>query len=613
MIEFNEISLSRGSLSLLDKASGKIFSGEKVGLIGANGSGKSSLFGLIKKEFVEDGGVFNMPSQLRISFVEQEVAQTELSALDYVLEGDRRYAEITQAIRQAESESNMERLVECYEYLEQIDGYTAPTRAAELLYGLGFSASAQKKAIKEFSGGWQMRLNLARALMQPCDLLLLDEPTNHLDLDAVYWLEKWLNKFEGTLIVIAHDSVFLDNVVNKVIRIEHQKMHVHKGTYSDFINWKAIQLQQQQKAFEQQQAKIAHLQSFIRRFKAKASKAKQAQSRMKSLDKMEILAAVHLAEDFRFEMVASENCPNPLVQLKDADLGYHDTIILKNVQFHISPQDRIGLLGGNGAGKSTLIKALCGILNPLKGTQYTSPKLKVGYFSQHQVDILRFDQTPFWHLRQIAPGSDQQILRSFLGQFGFHGDKVFETTEQFSGGEKSRLVLCLLAWQKPHLLLLDEPTNHLDLEMRESLALALQSFEGAVIVVSHDRDLLNAVTDRFFLVHNQKVAPYEGSLDDYAQWIIAERKKALSLESKHAADKKRSENQKPQLSATVASHMSSQEIEKKITDIEKKIEAIQTKILKLHYSDSQIKDLSEQLIQLNDTKKSLEDQWLSFL
>jgi len=614
VIEFNEISLSRGSLSLLEKASAKIFSGEKVGLIGTNGSGKSSLFGLIKKEFAEDGGVFQMSAQIRISFVEQEVEQTALSALDYVLEGDPAYANTIRGIREAEAQENMEKLIQLYEHLESIDGYTAPARAAELLYGLGFSTSAQKRAIKEFSGGWQMRLNLARALMKPCDLLLLDEPTNHLDLDAVYWLEKWISNFQGTLIVIAHDSAFLDNIVTKIICIENKKMHMHKGTYSDFIRWKSEQLQQQQKAFEQQQRKIQHLQSFIRRFKAKASKAKQAQSRMKTLDKMELLASVHVADEFRFDMMASENCPNPLVQLKDAHLGYGEqAVILKNVQFHIAPQDRIGLLGGNGAGKSTLIKSLSGVLAPIQGSLTISPKLKIGYFSQHQVEILRFDQTPFWHLRQLAPGVDQQILRSFLGQFGFQGDKAFEIIEDFSGGEKSRLVLGLLAWQKPHLLLLDEPTNHLDIEMRESLALALQSFEGAVIVVSHDRDLLNAVSDRFFLVHDQKLSPYEGSLEDYAQWMILERKKALSLEAKTNSQNKVSESSKNTPKRKTHAEASREEIELKIKEIDTKIDAIHKAMSQLEYTDPALSQLSEELSVLSATKHSLEEKWLNLI
>jgi ATP-binding cassette subfamily F protein 3 len=538
MIELKKISLSRGQKQLLDQANLTINPGEKVGLVGSNGTGKSTLLTLLRGELKEDAGELYVPKNWAISSVFQELEQSEITALDYVLQGDDRYYQVQQDLLKAEAEENIDQLMALHEEMDRIDGYRATARAAELLYGLGFSTKQQQQATESFSGGWQMRLNLARALMKPCQLLLLDEPTNHLDMDAIFWLERWILRFPGTVIVIAHDSVFLDKVVNKIVSLEDLQFLSHRGNYTDFMRWRAEKLAMQQKIFEQQQQKVQHLQSFIARFKAKASKAKQAQSRMKMLARMDIVASVQASSPFQFKLQAATDCPNPVLQLNDVFLGYGEKTILKKLRLHLGPADRIGLLGANGAGKSTLIKALAGDLEVQQGEILKSPKLKIGYFAQHQVDALNLEETPFWHIAQHAPRIDQQVIRSFLGSFGFAGDKAFEQVGVFSGGEKARLVLALLAWQKPHLLLLDEPTNHLDLEMREALALALQEFEGAVVVVSHDRQLLGSVVDQFWLVHEGNAVVYDDDLDSYSQWMLTQRKLQAATEQTVKKDSK---------------------------------------------------------------------------
>jgi len=606
VIELHKISLSRGAKLLLEQTSMVINPGEKVGLIGSNGTGKSSLLSLLRGELKEEGGVVGIPTHWRISSVLQDVEQSDKTALEYVLEGDDRFFKVQTALTQAEIDNDCLQLIALHEEMAIIDGYRAPAKAAELLYGLAFTSDQQGMATKSFSGGWQMRLNLARALMKPCDLLLLDEPTNHLDMDAIYWLERWLERFDGTLLVIAHDSIFLDKVVNKIACVEHKKLSVHKGNYTDFMKWRAEQLAQQQKFFEKQQQKIQHLQSFISRFKAKASKAKQAQSRMKSLSRMELVASVQADSEFQFTLSASENCPNPVIHLTDVSLGYNDHAILENISLHLAPTDRIGLLGVNGAGKSTFIKALAGELAPLAGTVTISPKLKVGYFNQHQVEALNLSETPFWHLKQIAPRLEQQAIRSFLGGFGFQGDQAFESVGVFSGGEKSRLVLALLAYQRPHLLLLDEPTNHLDLEMREALALALQSFEGAVIVVSHDRQLLGSVVDQFWLVAHGKIEPYDDDLDAYAQWIFAQRKKKASENTIQS----RSQFSTTQSKTPSPSDAELRELEKKIKKNQENITILSGKLEGLSYKDPQSAQLYAQKNNLEKELATYEDRWL---
>ncbi len=529
MIELKNVSLSRGGKPLLSAANLMIHPGEKVGLIGSNGSGKSSLLSLLRGELKEEAGDVTVSKHWRVSSVSQELEQSETSAIDFVLSGDEQWAHTQQELITAEKEQNVNRIVELHDILATIDGYSAPARAGELLHGLGFSKNQQTQSTQSFSGGWQMRLNLARALMKPCELMLLDEPTNHLDLDAIVWLERWLQYFPGTLVIISHDSIFLDTVINKVVWLDQRQFMAHKGNYTDFLKWRAEKLALQQKTFEKQQQKRQHIQSFVDRFRATASKATQAQSRLKMLAKMEVVASVQSGSNFQFSLPAAEHCPNPVVQFKGAFLGYPNKAILENLHLHLGPKDRIGLLGANGAGKSTLMKTLAGELPILSGEITTSQKLKIGYFAQHQVDLLNIEKTPYWHLEEASAGAAPQILRKFLGSFGFAGDMAFRTVGVLSGGEKARLVLCLLSWQKPHLLVLDEPTNHLDLEMREALALALQEFDGAVVLVSHDRQLLGSVVDQFWLVANGTVAPYDDDLDSYADWLLKERKKEEKL------------------------------------------------------------------------------------
>lgn len=579
MIELKGLSLSRGQKPLLEGASLTIYPGDKVGLVGSNGCGKSSLFSLIKGEIKEDLGDFFIPKSWRISFVTQDVEQTNLSALEYVLQGDASYYELIQKIEEAEKTHDGHILAELHEQLAAIDGYTAPSRAAVLLDGLGFSTDQQQMAVQDFSGGWQMRLNLARALMKPCDLLLLDEPTNHLDLDAIVWLESWLKNFQGTMILIAHDSAFLDATVDKIVWVHDKKLNMYQGNYQSFLERRSMQLELAQKAFEEQQKKRAHLQSFINRFKAKASKAKQAQSRVKQLAKMEVLAAVQIDSPFSFELNSSSGCPNPVLQLKNANLGYPGKTIINKCTLSLGPEDRIGLLGVNGAGKSTLMKTLSGELALIDGEITKSPKLKIGYFAQHQVDLLEMEETPYWHLAQIAKGLAPQEIRGFLGRFGFSGDHAFVLVQDLSGGEKARLVLAIIAYQKPHLLLLDEPTNHLDLEMREALTLAINEFEGAVVLVSHDRQLLGSVADTFWLVDGGTVQSYDEDLESYIQYLLGKKQKNII---KNISDNKKN---------TAQDHRAYQQ---QLNKIEDKIEKANKELNKIN-------------VQLEDTKLYLDE------
>ncbi|MBM4222811.1 MAG: ATP-binding cassette domain-containing protein [Gammaproteobacteria bacterium] len=602
MIEINGLGLSRGNKDLLEKASAVIYPGEKVGLIGANGSGKSSLLGLLRKEFQEDAGTFSIPTSWRISSVRQDVEISDKTALEYVMEGDDRYVSVQMRLNEATLREDLEALGHLHDEFEAIGGYQTEAKAAELLYGLAFSAAEQKMPTRHFSGGWQMKLNLARALMKPCELLLLDEPTNHLDMDAIYWLERWLSRFEGTLILIAHDSVFLDRVVNKIISVENKALRSHRGNYTDFITWRSQQLLQQQNAYDQQQRHIAHLQSFISRFKAKASKAKQAQSRVKMLERMELVANVHEKSAFTFQLIASDGCPQPVMQIKSATLGYGEDVILSRVNVHIAPGDRIGLLGANGAGKSTLMKALAGELPLIAGERNVSSKLKIGYFNQHQLERLDLLEDSIWHLKKLSPRSDLTTLRTFLGQFGFSGDMVFEKVGNFSGGEKSRLVLALLAWEKPHLLLLDEPTNHLDLETREALTLALQSFEGAVVVVSHDRQLLGAVVDQFWLISDGRLSEYDDTLDRYAQMIFAARKQQkITNTATDTSDKTKSSSRKS---------ISLSDIEKNLAKITTEYDELSAQLAILEYDTPKWHEAYRKHAQLQEAIIQTEELWM---
>lgn len=510
----------RGSKTLLNEASATIYPGHRVGLIGKNGCGKSSLFALLRGELHPDSGECLIPQGWRIVSVAQETPATERSAIDYVIDGDTLFRGLQAQLHEAENAHDGEKIAHLHSELEQAGVYDISSRAATILAGLGFTNDALNRPVSDFSGGWRMRLNLAQALLCPSDLLLLDEPTNHLDLDAVIWLEKWLSRYEGTLILISHDKSFLDSTVSEIVSFEQELLFSYTGNYASYEKQRAERLRLQDIEFEKQQAKIAHLESFINRFKAKASKAKQAQSRIKQLEKMETLLPAHSDSQFSFSFFAPPKLPNPLVKMEEVEVGYDETVILHHLHLNLVPGSRIGLLGRNGAGKSTLIKLLANEKQPMAGEYLTSTGLKIGYFAQHQLEFLRPDDSALAHLQRLDKKATEQSLRDFLGGFGFHGDAALAPVAPMSGGEKARLVLALLVYQKPNLLLLDEPTNHLDLDMRHALSLALQGFEGAMVLVSHDRFLLNTVCDDFYLVDQGQVAPFAGDLDDYKNWIL---------------------------------------------------------------------------------------------
>ena len=524
MIRLQKLTLIRGTKPLLESADLTLNPGEKVGLIGANGSGKSSLFALLRGELHADAGDVDFPASWRIAHVAQETPALDRPALDYAIDGDTTLRRLESELLVAETAHDGHRIGELHTALADADAYTVRARAETLLTGLGFSHAQMRLPVASFSGGWRMRLNLAQALMCPSDLLLLDEPTNHLDLDAILWLEDWLKRYTGTLIIISHDRDFLDGVTNVIAHIDGQKLKRYGGNYSAFEKQRAIHLALGQAAFEKQSRERAHLQSFIDRFKAKASKAKQAQSRMKMLAKMEELAPIHAAAAFSFEFREPERAPNPLLELEAVTAGYRgedgEMTILSGINLTLQAGQRIGLLGVNGAGKSTLIKTLVGDLPPLSGKVSQGKGLSIGYFAQHQVEMLRHDQTPLWHLTRLAPTVREQELRNFLGGFNFAGEMASAPIAPFSGGEKARLALALIVWQRPNLLLLDEPTNHLDLETREALTVALAQFEGTLVLVSHDRHLLRATTEEFLIVADRALRAFDGDLDDYRDWLF---------------------------------------------------------------------------------------------
>ena len=519
MLRISEIVLRRGARVLLEGASMNVHPGQKVGLVGPNGAGKSSLFALVRGELHADAGEVALPPRWVLSHVAQETPAAAEPALDYVMDGDIELRAVEREMASDPAALPGERLAELLARYDEMGGYQFRSRAQEMLAGLGFDAAAQSRAVAEFSGGWRMRLNLARALMRRADLLLLDEPTNHLDLDAVLWLEDWLRAFPGAVLLITHDREFLDAVAGVIVHVDDRRLNTYAGNYSAFEAQRAERLALQQAAFARQQRKIEHLEAFITRFKAKATKARQAQSRVKALERMERIAAAHVDTPFTFSFATPEAKPRQLLALEDARLGYPGRTVLEGVTWSVLPGDAVGLLGPNGAGKSTLLKSLVGELPLIGGELHRAQGLRIGYFAQHQVDQLRLEHTPLWHLERLAPGEREQVFRDFLGGFDFRGDMVNQRVESFSGGEKARLALALIVWQRPNLLLLDEPTNHLDIEMREALAEALVDFEGALVVVAHDRHLLSAATDQWLLVADGRVAPFEGDLDDYRQWV----------------------------------------------------------------------------------------------
>jgi len=523
MINFTNVALRRGGKLLFEKVTFTIHRGQRVGVTGVNGCGKSSLFAMVRDQLHSDAGELTLPPNQVIAHVAQETPALDRSAIDYAIDGDVELRTIEAELVEAEAADDGNRQAQLHAKLESVDGYTCRSRAARLLHGLGFSTAQEALPVKRFSGGWRMRLNLARALMCRSDILLLDEPTNHLDLDAVMWLQAWLTQYQGTLLLISHDRDFLDDVTTHIAHVEQGGIELYTGNYSAFEKRRAERLAQQQSAYVKQQEEIAHIHSFVTRFKAKASKAKQAQSRLKTLERMEMISAAHIDSPFHFSFLEPEKLPHMLLQLRDAEIGYGDTTILANVKLDLASGDRVGLLGANGAGKSTLIKVLADTLAPRCGDFTRAQDLKIGYFAQHQLEQLYLDESPLEHLLRLEPRAREQELRDFLGGFAFNGDKVSDPVAPFSGGEKARLVLAMLVYQRPNLLLLDEPTNHLDLEMRHALSVALQGFEGALVMISHDRHMLRSVTDRWLWVDGGCVTPFDGDLESYRQQMIARR------------------------------------------------------------------------------------------
>jgi len=511
--------------------------GHKVGLTGANGAGKSSLFAMLRGELHPEKGDFEMPASWVVAHVAQETPALPMPAIEFVLDGDVELREIEAVLAKAEAHHQGELIAELHHRLADVDGYSAKARAAELLSGLGFSQAALQQPVSTFSGGWRVRLNLARALMCRSDLLLLDEPTNHLDLDAVIWLESWLQSYRGTLFLISHDRDFLDAIVNHIAHIEQQTLTLYRGGYSDFERQRAEKLALQQAMFEKQQRKVAHLQSYIDRFRVQATKARQAQSRIKALERMEMISAAHVDSQFGFEFRAPVAAPDPLLVLDGMSVGYGNLPLISNIELAVRPGERIGLLGKNGAGKTTLIKLLAHELEPISGKRVEGKDLNIGYFAQHQLEQLRPDDSPLQHMMKLDPLTREQEHLNYLGGFDFKGDMARAPCANFSGGEKSRLALALLIWTRPNLLLLDEPTNHLDLEMRHALTLALQDFEGGVILVSHDRALLRASCDQFILVADGKAEAFDGDLEDYSQWLNEQRLKEKQAAQVQVTDK----------------------------------------------------------------------------
>jgi ATP-binding cassette, subfamily F, member 3 len=659
VITLKNVTLRRSAKVLLDGATVTLNPGEKVGLVGRNGAGKSSLFALLNGGLHEDAGEYYIPTQWRMGQVSQDMPETEQSATDFVVEGDTVLLAAQTEVTESEATEDYDRMAHAYMALQDAGAHDAPARAQALILGLGFKTTELANPVNSFSGGWRMRLQLARALMCPSDLLLLDEPTNHLDLDALVWLESWLKRYEGTMVVISHDREFLDAVTNVTLHIDAGKLVRYGGNYSKFEDMRAEQMELQQNAYSKQQDKIAHLQKFIARFKAKASKAKQAQSRVKALDRMEKIAPLLADADFTFEFKEPANLPNPMLSMMGVSFGYPPpgdapegtppTVIVQNVSKSVLAGQRIGILGANGQGKSTLVKTVARALQPLGGEVTEGKGLNIGYFAQQELDVLRPADTPLEHMIRLvremtAAGKIQgqqtreQDLRSFLGTFNFGGDMVKQAVGSMSGGEKARLVLCMIVWQRPNLLLLDEPTNHLDLATREALSMALNEFEGTVMLVSHDRALLRAVCDEFWMVSRGGVAPFDGDLDDYQRYLLdeAKRQRELIKEASSSAVKAAAKAQKAEADAhTVeekskaenrrmdSSKHSSKTLAAKPKSFKRELELVEARMSVLNGEGaalevrlaalplpSEIADIGKRLKVVNDELKSLEDQWL---
>ncbi|CAI8921863.1 putative ATP-binding protein YheS [Pseudomonas sp. IT-232MI5] len=622
MIRLQNLTLQRGPQRLLEDAELTLHAGHKAGLIGANGAGKSSLFALIRGELHPDSGDCFLPADWRIAHMRQEIETLERLAVDYVLDGDLRLREVQRDLAAAEAVHDGAAQARLHAELDSADGYTADARARKLLAGLGFTNEQMDRQVGDFSGGWRMRLNLAQALMCPSDLLLLDEPTNHLDLDAIIWLEEWLKSYPGTLLLISHDRDFLDEVVDHVAHVDQRKITLYRGGYSAFERARAERLAQQQQAYEKQQAQRAHMESYIARFKAQATKARQAQSRIKALERMEELSAAHVDSPFDFVFRESSKISSPLIDLSDARLGYGDKTILEKVKLQLTPGARIGLLGPNGAGKSTLIKNLAGELSPIAGRLTRGENTVVGYFAQHQLDSLDSKASPLLHMQRLAPTEREQTLRDFLGGFDFRGARIDEPVLNFSGGEKARLALALIAWERPNLLLLDEPTNHLDLEMRLALTMALQEFSGAVLVVSHDRHLLKSTTDNFYLVADGKVEEFDGDLEDYARWLVEYRQRNAPVSNTPVNPDKTDKKAQRQAAAALRQQLAphKREADKLEAELGKLHEKLAKVDASLGDSDiyeparkNELRDLLAEQAKLKVREAELEEAWMEAL
>lgn len=624
MITLNAVSLLRAGKVLLENASAIVHSGQHIGLVGANGCGKSSLLAMLTGHLHPDKGDLSFDVGCGLAHMAQEVYALDQNAVEYVLDGDEQLRQIEKKIATAEAKEMHEHLAELHEQLLNADGYTARSRAEQLLHGLGFNHQELTKNVRDFSGGWRMRLNLARTLMCPSDIMLLDEPTNHLDLDAIIWLESYLRRYPGTLVVISHDRDFLDAVTDNTLHIEHQTLNHYRGNYSAFERMRSERLQQQQAAFEKQQKERAHMERFVERFRAKATKAKQAQSRLKALARLGDIAPAHVDSPFSFRFPEADKMSSPLLTLENAVLGYADKTLLR-LKLSILPGNRIGLLGANGAGKSTLIRSLAGEIPLISGQVHEGEHLRIGYFAQHQLESLDSNASPVLHLQRLSPDTREQELRNFLGGFGFHGDKATDVIEGFSGGEKARLALAVIAWQKPNLLLLDEPTNHLDLDMRLALTLSLQSFEGAMILVSHDRNLIKSTTDELFLVHDGCLEEYKGDLDDYSDWLIQQRQQERSEGKEEKEPSSNSAQQKKEQKRLEAERRKQlRPLRQKVETLEKQQEKLQKQSDEVEselvnpaiYADSgknKLKKLLEQQAGLKKQLNDVEEQWMMAL
>jgi len=585
MLSFTDIALRRGSELLFENATFTVHQRQKVGLIGANGAGKTSLFKLILKELDSDRGSVELPHNIKIAHLAQEVPASDEPAVDYVLAGDTELLRILADIESAQAAQEYEKIAPLHEALDNIDGYTARARAEQLLAGLGFGQDEFDKPLSAFSGGWRIRLNLARTLMTPSQLLLLDEPTNHLDLDAIVWLSNWIKLYPGSMLLISHDREFLDETVDTIAHLHGQRIELFSGNYSQFERVKAARLAEQQSQYVRQQQEIKHMQDFVRRFRAKATKARQAQSRVKALERMELIAPAHVDSPFQFVILAAKRTSDPLLTLNDACLGYTKPV-LSNVRLNLHPGDRIGLLGHNGAGKSTLIKSISGDLPVLSGRRIDGTNLAAGYFSQHQIDDLDLTASALNHFTRLDNAVTEQTIRDFLGGFDFRGDKVKAPVATFSGGEKARLALATIAFRRPNLLLMDEPTNHLDIEMRQALTIALQDFAGAIVLISHDRHLLTSTVDTFLLVEDGAVQPFEGDLDDYRAKLLGSA----------AVDAGKSTREKPSAQPAKKNFREAQQLQTRLKTLDTRLERLQRKLAEVDAGLSEVT-----LYQNNDT------------